>query len=850
MHDEIAEEIYRTDIFRLAYRKLLINNARVITNLIPNQIEISEDDIKMLVESASIFSLCKTDYYKELAYKIVTSILNITKDEFRINTKIVALILGRLSNFPGIRLLMNRLLLEENFKTKLGTRFFWEISKKEMQNSFSIEENNEVLLTDFQLNLVNLLKEKKIVSFSAPTSAGKSYALQKYIVHQLLRNELRTVIYIVPTRALINQVINDLLSEQTGKESTFDVVSVPEPYSIIGDNKPIVYVLTQERAQMLLLHDDYDLEVDLVVVDEAQKIADGNRGMVLQSVIEALINRHQNVKVVFSSPLTENPEVLPKTFEVYDPEGIMNEDSSPVTQNIILLDRDAESSKLRISLLLDDELVEVATLEKLNLPSDKIGILSFIANLIGNDTSSIIYANGAAEAEKIAVNLINLRKEKLENSVEIDDFVEFLKTNVHKEFPLVECLPYGIAFHYGNMPSIIRHKIEDLFKRGIIKFLICTSTLLEGMNLPAKNIFINTPNRGKDKPMGGIDFWNLAGRAGRLTKDFQGNIYCIDVNSWNINPLKEGKKEKITPAFEFQLKTRPRDLLSFSSDPEHASGKDLEIEYCYTKLFIKKVKENFDITNIEYLDQDLMIYYVFIKYELDQLEEKLELPVEIIEKNPSISPLRQQEMYEYFKSKKEDEIVSLIPLHPQRKGAYQSFLRLLARIHRYFEKSPGQHNRYFAKIGMPWMWGMPISDILEESIKYNKQKKNKINVPSLIRGILDNIEEDLRFRYVKYSVCYNDLLVFFLKERGMEELTKSIPNIPLFLEFGASSDTMLNFMSLGLSRSTSGYLAKYCINKDLNRNQCKEWLKMTNFELFDIPSVCLEEVRIFVKLNL
>ena len=31
-----------------------------------------------------------------------------------------------------------------------------------------------------------------------------------------------------------------------------------------------------------------------------------------------------------------------------------------------------------------------------------------------------------------------------------------------------------------------------------------------------------------------IDFWNLAGRAGRQGKEFQGNIICIDTEHTNV----------------------------------------------------------------------------------------------------------------------------------------------------------------------------------------------------------------------------------------------------------------------------------------------------------------------------
>lgn len=56
------------------------------------------------------------------------------------------------------------------------------------------------------------------------------------------------------------------------------------------------------------------------------------------------------------------------------------------------------------------------------------------------------------------------------------------------------------------MPLLIRTEIERLFSEGFIRYLICTSTLLEGVNLPAKSIIIRNPRRGKGNPLNANDF--------------------------------------------------------------------------------------------------------------------------------------------------------------------------------------------------------------------------------------------------------------------------------------------------------------------------------------------------------
>lgn len=107
---------------------------------------------------------------------------------------------------------------------------------------------------------------------------------------------------------------------------------------------------------------------------------------------------------------------------------------------------------------------------------------------------------------------------------------------MHKDYFLIDCLKKGVAFHFGRLPQRIRQRIENLFEEKVIDYMFCTSTLLEGVNLPAKNIFIFSNAIGNSK-FSDVDFWNLAGRAGRLSKELSGNIICVRIedkkNRWD-----------------------------------------------------------------------------------------------------------------------------------------------------------------------------------------------------------------------------------------------------------------------------------------------------------------------------
>uniref|UniRef100_UPI001A2775FB helicase-related protein n=1 Tax=Vibrio cholerae TaxID=666 RepID=UPI001A2775FB len=124
------------------------------------------------------------------------------------------------------------------------------------------------------------------------------------------------------------------------------------------------------------------------------------------------------------------------------------------------------------------------------------------------------------------------------NDEELVNESEFISDFVHKDFILAKYLRYGIALHNGSLPTFIRKRIEGLYARKKIKFIFCTSTLLEGVNLPTQNVFIYPfAKRTLDNAEKcNLDFWNLAGRAGRYRNELSGNIICIGEsgNNWDI----------------------------------------------------------------------------------------------------------------------------------------------------------------------------------------------------------------------------------------------------------------------------------------------------------------------------
>jgi replicative superfamily II helicase len=142
--------------------------------------------------------------------------------------------------------------------------------------------------------------------------------------------------------------------------------------------------------------------------------------------------------------------------------------------------------------------------------------------------------------------------EKLED-IEINSAIKKISEYIHQKYYLVKWLKKGVGYHFGQMPQNVKNIVEDLYRKNKIKYLITTATLLEGVNMPTKNIFIFKDDKFNYKNDGlndfqdisaKVNFWNLVGRAGRYTQELSGNIFCIESEKVTNRKWKKGIFDK------------------------------------------------------------------------------------------------------------------------------------------------------------------------------------------------------------------------------------------------------------------------------------------------------------------
>ena len=540
-NDALCRDIVINPEFADDYKILLT------ASIYKNKPKLSIEQIKRLMESSAIFSLSDKPNFQKLSLKICYMILEQYGDKHQLLYRASEIILSRLGNLPSIKQIYEKNNIPSTLKkyTLHELIKFPEIAKKQISNE-KIINNTSLYMTDFQSRVYDKLCDNYNMSISAPTSAGKSFVVCAYIVSKLLKFDKYTVIYLVPSQALIDEVQTDLiklLNDTSIPLSDVLLHNSSEYFKIdySRGNKKIL-ILTQERLQNLMGKQS-EINVDLLVIDEAEKIKDQVRGPILETIVSELLLIKDETQKIIISPFINNPDKFLDIFDIKNNALDRKTNVSSVGQNIFFVDMIDQKIKLSILVQeIDNEqrfdnnkmLINTVSLpKKMSDAEKKAWVLDYF---IDPTEQTIIYCNEPRRCDE-AIDAI-LKFDNVEFNVTniLKLGIKFIKDHIHEDYLLADCLKFGIGYHHGQMPYFLKDLVKSLFENKVIHQLCCTSTLLEGVNLPAKNIILYKPRKAPDIPMDEFKtIKNLAGRAGRLRLIIMANVIALNILNEFIN---------------------------------------------------------------------------------------------------------------------------------------------------------------------------------------------------------------------------------------------------------------------------------------------------------------------------
>lgn len=404
---------------------------------------------------------------------------------------------------------------------------------------------------------------KRAIVVEMPTSAGKTLLAEFAIVQALALYPDRTVAYVVPTRALVNQITRRLRRdiEPLGfpVEAAIPVVELDPKEDELLRQDVSVLVVTPEKLDLLIRTEHPVVEqLSLVVADEAHNLGADARGARLELLLATLRRERADARFLLLTPFVPNGAELALWLGGEGAEATIAIDWKP-SERVATLARWKKRRNGPQELLLRSipsaHHVDITTEVDINLGdagaiaagregkgASKEAVSASAAIKLAERGGVLALCWGRKAAEKRASQIDAVREER-PHSPFAASVMNFAKAELGAEHPLARHLQKGIAFHHAGLSHDLRYLIELLIDEGDIDIVCGTTTLAQGVNFPIGSVIVETLDKPADRgrqPMTFSEFWNIAGRAGRAMRDRVGLV---------VFPVTTGEQEANTRAF-------------------------------------------------------------------------------------------------------------------------------------------------------------------------------------------------------------------------------------------------------------------------------------------------------------
>lgn len=765
------------------------------------------------------------DEQKMWAQEIITMLLYVYPEDQRVSY-VAGAVLEAVGNYQGFDI------AKSSYR---GTDFLDRLTAEYKKDFYAIPgEDDKYFMVAQKMAFDRFTTD--YFSYSGPTSMGKSYIMRMFIKQQILDGQRKNFALVVPTKALINEIYKKVTDDlkKNLHEFRYHIITAAGDAALESEEKDrnYIFIMTPERLLYLLINEK-DIHLDYLFIDEAHKLSGADkRSAFYYQFVHMLSDREDKPRIFFASPNVPNPEIYLKLISEVDLEKLidnrLSSAFSPVSQEKFLINLDDKEVSIY-----NEHTKEAIPLTSIAIDDADLTdvLLRFEKDENGEEVQSIVYFPSTRKTVVAARDFAANRVEKTDCK-ELMDLAQDIKNEVHGEYYLVDLIKKGIAYHIGYLPSSIRQRIEDLFKDGKITTLFCTSTLIEGVNLPADNLFVTDFKNGT-KHMQPVDFRNLIGRVGRLEYNLYGNVFLVAVS--------EKAKEKYEQLLEADIKPQTLSVEKGLTKPqkrnviealvagtvefaEYPEGKQSGDSYDLMRKF------GITLLNDILKDRDTLVRREFTKLmkpgEEDAIRQQFQNRTDYLQENDITVSVDQSESLYQAIAQNGLEFPKIFDDGSFDYDELTAFLERLCRIFKweiYEADTLGHVGKYSHKHGKlswyqvilaQWVRGNGLSAIMYQAIKnkednpkgamyidreyvdydYSRNHKNIV-----ISDVLSVIDEVILFKLSNY----------FLKvSKAYKEIKGEDPEHDWyeFVEYGSTNEDTINIQKHGFSRESAIYI--------------------------------------------
>ncbi|BDU95290.1 hypothetical protein SNUCP5_14840 [Clostridium perfringens A] len=794
---------------------------------IDEKLYVDDNLILKTVRCLDYLSIIEKEKSKEYIITIIALMWEYTnKNKYNLKSFIIK-ILSRIG-YPT-----SAIIIDNDFDKNEG-KFLKPTSMVDMVSIALEQSYNEVvikdkkfLLTEFQKKIWDSMESEKSIGISAPTSAGKSFVILIKTIYIMAKHNWN-IVYIVPTLSLLNQVTEDYnkMLKALGIKN-YKITNNFEQN--MSNDINTIYVLTQEKALTAFSHEKKVFTKGIIlIVDEIQNIERINDDKDLRAKIlyDTLIEfrRRKNVKkIIIAGPRIKEIDELGKNIFGKNTLSI-NTSISPVlnlTYSIKKINNNyyfrqycALNNYIYQRRIENDIIIEGYGQKKYQDKYMKY-LKKFVKN-IGENDQNIIFVPTTNTASKVASYFAS---DNNKISEELESLVLYYRNTVNKNYTMCKTLKSGVAYHHGKLPMHVRRTLEKAISDKKITNIICTTTLMQGVNMPAQNIIIRNPhlyinkNKNLSVELSSYEMANLRGRSGRLLKDFIGRTYVMDesefedIEGYNQIELFEDVKTELPSGYKDKFEEYRESIIEVI-ETEKTIDKEMN-KYGYLVSYIRQTVLRYGEKSKDKLGEvGIDLSKKQIKVIIGNLEN-LEIPKDICYKNRYWDPFILNEIY-----LKASDKINNMPDMPNKKGAKNrlknllNFLRENNTTKMMYEKyipekyQKGSERSSLCKLCIEWACEEQLSKILSGE-KYQGEKGSE-NIDSTIE-ILERI--------VSFNIPLLLKPIFDILSPNSIFLT--------CLQTGAYKKTTRKMIEIGVPRETAIYIDEKLFN-EININNYED----------------------------
>lgn len=399
-----------------------------------------------------------------------------------------------------------------------------------------------------------------------PTSAGKTRSVEVILRSAFLANRTRVAVLVAPFRALCHEIATSLRQAFMGEDVKVNELSdalqmdfADQLAELLGEAPSTtrhLMVLTPEKL-LYVLRQEPSLtgHIGVVVYDEGHQFDTGPRGItyeLLLTEIKGLLR--VSAQTVLISAVIKNSVAIGTWLigtepNIVDGTGLLSTarsvafatwserlgqllfyESGSYTRPDYFVPRSIEAQEL--ALFGREKKVRLFPQKGNDAWKD---VSLYLGIRLAPNGAVAVFCGRKDTASGLAERAVEVYERgfalpspaEASNANEIQNLTHLATQHFGADAIVARAAALGVFVHHGTTPQGLRLSIEHAMQGELIKLVICTSTLAQGVNLPIRYLIVSGVNQGAER-IKTRDFQNLIGRAGRAGMHTEGLVLFAD----------------------------------------------------------------------------------------------------------------------------------------------------------------------------------------------------------------------------------------------------------------------------------------------------------------------------------